>query len=67
MKKIPTYVCQPTELGHLFPYCVARYNLIKEKYFPIKGEEYPTRELAEARAAELNMFEKEDDNKEYYK
>lgn len=48
------YVCQPTEPGHVFPYCVAMFNLEKNEYVPLKGEEYPTYEEAARRADELN-------------
>lgn len=57
MKK---YVSQPTEPGCLLPYCVAKFDSNKANYIPVKGEEYPTRELAAERAAELNRVEQED-------
>lgn len=51
MKK---FVCQPTEPGHVFPYCVAMFDPKKNEYVPLKGEEYPTYEEAVKRASELN-------------
>lgn len=44
-------------------YIVEKWDIIKQQYFPLKGEEYPTEEQAKERARELNDLDKEE-NKE---
>ena len=43
-------------------YIVEKWDVVKRQYFPLKGEEYPTKEQAEERAHELNEAEKEDND-----
>lgn len=62
--RLQKFVSQPTELGHVLPYCVARRNPDGNGYTPLKGEEYPTKKDADERAAELNK-ENEEDSKEF--
>lgn len=54
------YVSQPTEKGHIYPYCVAKLNPKGTDYTPLRGEEYPTKKDADERAAELNRIYEED-------
>lgn len=56
---MPTFVVQPTEPGHTFPYCVARLDPITGEYVPLRGQEFTTEQEAAAIAAELNA---EDNN-----
>ena len=51
---MPTFVVQPTEPGHMLPYCVARLDPITREYIPLTGQEFATEEEAAALAAELN-------------
>lgn len=51
---------QPTEEGHIYPYCVARLNPKGTNYIPLRGEEYPTKKDADERAAELNRIYEEE-------
>lgn len=54
--KIQLYVSQPSDT-HLGMYEVAKYSEKDSNYIPIKGEIYPTKEVAEERANELNKEE----------
>lgn len=54
------FVCQPTEPGRFFPYCVAMFDPRKNKNVPLNGEEYPTYEEAEKRASELNKEDQQE-------
>lgn len=58
------FVSQPTEEGHIFPYCVARLSPKGTNYIPLRGEEYRTKKDADERAAELNRIYDEDCKKE---
>ena len=48
------FVCQPTEPGCPFPYCVAMFDPRRKEYIPLKGELFMTEEEAKQRAHELN-------------
>lgn len=57
MKK---FISQPSELNCLLPFCVAVFDVNKNAYTPMKGEEYATEQEAMQRADELNKeYEKE--------
>ena len=43
-------------------YIVEKWDFIKERYAPLKGEEYPTLEQAKERAHELNEMAKADES-----
>lgn len=57
MKK---YISQPSEPNRPLPFCVAVFDVNKNDYIPLKGEEYATEQEAKQRADELNKeYEKE--------
>ncbi len=56
-KRIQTYVSEPNENGG---FQISRYDTLKNSYFPINGEIFPTEDLSIKHARYLNKKENEE-------